>query len=164
MNPPAKKKSPYERYTGKEPNTIKRIVTNTDRAISEPPKLKQDFESGQDSTVLVRERANGTKMEGDFKKRKGVLMEQSNHTITFPPAGRSQTTIISKRDIENWDQQPSCSKQLINKEGPEAKQQTKPREMPEPAELTTPEETTIPEELTNQQSAAKINEPTNQSQ
>ena len=77
-------------------------ITNTDRKISGPPEIKlddEDFESGQDSTILVRERAKGTKLEGDFKKRKRVLMEQSNHTITFFPAGRSQATIISKRDV-----------------------------------------------------------------
>ena len=40
MNPSAKKKTPYERYTGKEPNTIKQIITNTDPKISESPELK----------------------------------------------------------------------------------------------------------------------------
>ena len=51
MKPSAKKKSLYERYTGKEPNTIKRIITNTGWKISESPELKlddEDFESGQD--------------------------------------------------------------------------------------------------------------------
>ena len=92
-------------------------------------------------------------------------MEQSNHTITFLPAGRSQTTMISKRDVGNWDQQPCCSNRLINKEVPETQQQTKPRELPNSGKLTTPEEMTIPEELANQQcTATTTNELTNQSQ
>ena len=97
--------------------------------------------------MLVRERATGTKLEGDFKKKKGVLMEQSNHTITFLPAGRSEGTIISKRYVGNWDQQPCCSKWLTTKETPKTQQQTNPREMPKPEEVTTPRETTVTEEL-----------------
>ena len=128
-NPSATKRSPYERYTGREPNTIKRIFTNPDRTISDNPAFplhEGDFESGQDSTILVRERSRGTKMEGAYQKRKGVLMEQSNHTITFLPAGRSQSTIISKRDIGNMDQQPYCSKWVVNtatKDRPKIKEQ-----------------------------------------
>ena len=91
-------------------------------------------------------------------------MEQSNHTITFLPAGRSQATIISKRDVGNWDQQPCCSKWLTTKEMLKRQKQTPPREMPKPEEVTTPEETTVPEELANQQFAPTINELTNQSQ
>ena len=91
-------------------------------------------------------------------------MEQSNHTITFLPAGRSQATIISKRYVGNWDQQPCCSKWLTTKETPKTQQQTNPREMPKPEEVTTPKETTVSEELANQQCAATTNEPINQSQ
>ena len=78
MNPSATKRSPYERYTGKEPNTIERIITNTDRTISDNPAFPLDegeFVSGQDSTILVRERSRDTKLEGAYQKRKGVLME-----------------------------------------------------------------------------------------
>ena len=59
-----------------------------------------DFESGQDSSILVRERSRGTKLDRAFKKREGVLLEQSNHRITFLPAGKKLPTVISKRDIE----------------------------------------------------------------
>ena len=106
----------YERHTGREANTIKRKITNSDRTIPYNPAFpldKGDFESGQDSAILVRERSGGTKLEGAYQKRKGVLMEQSNHIITFVAAGRSQSTIISKRDIGNVDQQPCCSKWLV---------------------------------------------------
>ena len=113
MNPSAKRRSPYECYTGQEPNTIKRLVINKRQFISETPEVEltgEDFESGQDSSIMVRERTRGSKLEGAFKKRKGTLIEDSNHTITFLPAGRTQVTVISKRDVGYDDQQKSCSK------------------------------------------------------
>ena len=60
---------------------------------------------------MVRERTRGTKLEGAYKKKKGVLLEQSNHTITFLPAGRIQPTIISKRDVANNTNKPCCSRE-----------------------------------------------------
>ena len=58
---------------------------------------------------MVRERARGTKLEGLYEKRKGVLLENSNHTKTFLQAGRTQATIISKRDIgQNATENKSC--------------------------------------------------------
>ena len=72
----------------------------------------EDFESGQNSTILMRERPRRTKLEG-CKKTKGVLLENSNHTITSLPAGRSQSTIISKRvigrDVINQSCCSNCS-------------------------------------------------------
>ena len=38
-----------------------------------------------------------------------ILLEQSNHTIAFLPAGRSQATVFSKRDVRQQDA-PSCSR------------------------------------------------------
>ena len=113
MNPSAKRMSPYECYTGQEPNTIKRLVTNKSQFISENPEVEltgEDFESGQDSTIMVHERTRGSKLEGVFKKRKGALIQHGNHTIKFLPAGRTQATVICKRDVGNDDQQPCCSK------------------------------------------------------
>ena len=61
---------------------------------------------------MVRERARGTKLDGLYKKRKDVLLQNSNHTITFLPAGRTQTTIVSKRHIGQnaTENKPCCSK------------------------------------------------------
>ena len=127
MNPSATKKLPYERYTGQEPNTIKRIITNTNQFFSEKPEFEltaDDFESGQDSTIMIRERARGSKNEGAFKERKGTLLEHRNHTITFLPAGRLASKIISKRDRgRNPDDQPCCSKWPIR--NTHARKQTK---------------------------------------
>ena len=101
-------KSPYKKYVGIDPNTVKKLVTSRESPISESSEVKlspSDFESGQDSTIFVRERVRGTKLESAYKKRKGTLLDQSQHTITFLPAGKSQETIISKRDIAKADRQ-----------------------------------------------------------
>ena len=54
-------------------------------------------------------------MEGAYKKKKGSLLTQSEHTITFLPAPRKTPTILSKRDIghSNYslEDQPCSSKQ-----------------------------------------------------
>ena len=113
-------KSAYEKQTGRESNIIKKLIITNPWYISEPQSIlltEKDVESGQDSTILVRERTRDTKLEGAFKKRKDVLLEQSNdpnHTFTFLPAGENQPTIISKRDIGNTDEttdKPCCSKE-----------------------------------------------------
>ena len=112
MNPSATKKTPFERQRGQELNTIKRIITNHKQIISDNQEVNinnNDFESGQDSAIMVKESARETKLEGLYKKRKGVLLENSNHTITLLPAGRTQSTIISKRDNgQNGNENKLC--------------------------------------------------------
>ena len=57
MNPSATRKSPFERYTGHEVNTNKRIVTNHQQFMSDNQEVEpknDDFESGQDSAIMVR--------------------------------------------------------------------------------------------------------------
>ena len=44
-----------------------------------------EFESRIDSTLLVSERARRNNLERTFNKQKGVILEKSNHTITFLP-------------------------------------------------------------------------------
>ena len=73
MYPTRNGKPPNENYTGIEQNTIKRLVINNRRSISESPEVKLtelDFESGHDFTILVRERTRGSKLQGPFQKRK----------------------------------------------------------------------------------------------
>ena len=115
MNPSATGKSLLERYTGQEPNTIKRIVNNQQQFTSDNQEVELnngDFKSGQDSAIMVQQRARGAKLEGLYKKRKGVLLENSSHTITFLPGERTQTTVIPKR-ANGWntaDNMPFYSK------------------------------------------------------
>ena len=73
-----------------------------------------DFDCGPDSTNFVRERARGSKLEGVFKKRKGILLEQSEHTITFLPGGCQHATTISKLDLGGTarkENEPCCSRE-----------------------------------------------------
>ena len=122
MYPSANEKTAYEKSTGFEPNTIKKLVTEPFGCISDRSTVTlsdTDFESGQDSTILVRERTRGTKLEGAYKKRKGTLLEQTNHTITFLSAGSNKSTIISKRDVGNTieeNNKPCCSREATRLE------------------------------------------------
>ena len=86
-------------------------------------------------------------MEGAFKKRKGVLLEQSNdsnHTITFLPAGKNQPTRISKRDIGNTDEttdKPCCSKEATGQLWQQISEVAKQRELPDTCTSDQPIET-----------------------
>ena len=118
---------------------------------------------------MVRERSRGSKLEGAFKKRKGLLLENSNHTITFLPAGRTQSTIISKRDVgQTRDEQPCCSKWLLqrdkNKEGEERteKQQAESSKTPNGNELPDESERPPENETPQQSSSDDQNKLTNQ--
>ena len=66
-----------------------------------------------------------------------MLLEQSNHTITFLPAGSNNPSVLSKRDIgySNEDQ-PCCSKEA------DKRKQTKIVEPPTTSELSTTRERT----------------------
>ena len=89
MNPSAAKKSPFERHTGQEPNTIKRILTNHKQVISDNQEVNinnDDFKSGQDSAILVRERARGTKLEGLCKKEEGCATGEQQPHNNIPPS------------------------------------------------------------------------------
>ena len=158
MYPTRNGKSPYEKYVGIKPNTIKKLVTSRELPISdssEEVKLSpSDFESGQDSTIFVRERVRGTKLENVYKKRKGTLLDQSQHTITFLPAGKTQETIISKRDIakaniteqqqpiEIADEQPCSSKEADRRLNQLRKQMAKNVDMANTGELANQDELT----------------------
>ena len=70
----------------------------------------EDF-SEADSTILVRERMRGTKLEGAFKQVRGTVVGQSEHTISILPKTGKKTT-YSKRDVA-WQSKeakaPQCS-------------------------------------------------------
>ena len=74
-----------------------------------------DFPGEQDSEILVRERARGTKLDGLYKKKKGVIIGETDHTITINNKKRQPTT-LSKRDVAiTKEPQPSTSKQTARK-------------------------------------------------
>ena len=162
MNPSAKRRSPHECFSGQESNTIKRLVTNKRQFISEAPEVEltgEDFESGQNSSIMVRERTRGSKLEGAFKTRKGTLIEHSIHTITFLPAGRTKATNISKRDVGYDDQQPCCSKWPMRRI--KTKTTTAAQENKSPTESDMPTENEMPRNsvMANQPTATSDKEP-----
>ena len=55
-----------------------------------------DFPGKQDSEILVRERARGTKLDGLYKKKRGTITNETDHTITISNNKRQLTT-YSKR-------------------------------------------------------------------
>ena len=92
--------SAYERHMGRKPNTIKSAMIRK-CFLEKDPQLQiepEDFSEEADSTILVRERVKGTKLEGNFKKIKGQVINQSEHTITVLPKVGKKTT-YSKRDV-----------------------------------------------------------------
>ena len=100
-------KSAFQRHLGRTPNTPKsRLIEkcNLERnsAINIEP---EDFSEEADSTILVRERVRGTKLEAPFKKVKGKVVEQTDHTITVKQSSSKMSTTYSKRDVVNSTEQ-----------------------------------------------------------
>ena len=109
------KKSAFERQNGRKPNTeksrmIEKCILDQDPQIEIEP---EDFSEEADSTILVRERVRGTKLEGAFKKVKGQIVGESTHTITILPKTGKQI-VYSKRDVAASDKKASGSKTASN--------------------------------------------------
>ena len=83
----------------------------------------EDLSEEADSTILVRERVKGTKLEGNFKKIKGQIISQSENTITVLPKSGKQA-IYSKRDVAKIGQDANTNKKETHKKKP--KTQEKP--------------------------------------
>ena len=108
-NASANKKAPFERHFGRSPNTITSLLTNPEtRVLASDPKIQlttDDIESGHDSTILARERTRGTKLGAALAKQHERILKQTQHTISFLPAGTSSPKVISKRDLLH---RPAC--------------------------------------------------------
>ena len=104
-------KSAFEKQNGRKPNTeksrmIEKCILEQDPQIEIEP---EDFSEEADSTILVRERVRGTKLEGAFKKVKRKILGESSHTITVLPKTGHQV-IYSKRDVAAGSKLASPSK------------------------------------------------------
>ena len=89
----------------------------------------EDFSEEADSKILVRERVKGTKLEGNFKKIKGQIFNQSESTITVLPKSGKQT-IYSKRDVAKMGQGANPTKKETVKK--KSKIQEKPAKLIQP--------------------------------
>ena len=96
-------KSPFEKLYGRQPNTVKSNVVERIKNVSETePKVTfspSDFEEEIDSTILVRERTKGLKLDGQYKRKAGKVIKETEHTITFLPKKSKKEVILSKRDV-----------------------------------------------------------------
>ena len=92
---------PFEKQWGREPNTVKSNLVLKLLDISEQYTDLQfdnsDFQDELDSTVLVRERARRTKLQGAFDKKAGRNIKESAHTIAMLPEGSSKLTLCEAR-------------------------------------------------------------------
>ena len=95
-------KSPFEKLYGRQSNTVKSNVVERIKNVSETePKVTfnpSDFEEEIDS-ILVRERTKGSKLEGQYKKKAGKVIKETEHTITFLPKKSKKEVILSKKDV-----------------------------------------------------------------
>ena len=104
-------KSAFERQNGRKPNTqksriLEKCILDQDPRIEIEP---EDFSEESDSTILVRERVRGTKLEVGFKEVEGQIVGESTHAITIlPKTGRQ--VVYSKRDVAASGKKASGSK------------------------------------------------------
>ena len=97
-----------------------------------------DFPGEQDSETLVRERARGTKLDGLYKKKKGVIVGETDHTIAISNKKR-QPTLHSKRDVAiTTEPQPSTSKQTTRK----SHYEQRPESSSQPIKIDQPKKST----------------------
>ena len=99
-------KSPFERHTGRKPNTITSLIVKLYKELNDLDYDKnvdldrlQDFPRDDDSTIFVRERQRKGKLTGLFKKRRGKVTAETSHTVKFIPEGKTDETVLSKREV-----------------------------------------------------------------
>ena len=111
-----------------------------------------DFPVEQGSEILVRERARGTKLDGLYKKERGTIRNETDHTITITNKKRQPTT-YSKRDVAMPNEpQASTSKQITRK----LQFKQKPMNSPEPANNDKPNEVANPIKTTKPKNKSKL--------
>ena len=88
--------------TGRKCNIGTELV-NKEKDVSEQVSKvsfeKSDCEEEVDSTILVRERARGSKLESAFQKKRGRILDETDHTLTFLPERKKKPTKWSERDM-----------------------------------------------------------------
>ena len=98
-------KSPFERHTGRKPNTVTSIIVKVYKELNDLDYNKsveldrlEDFPRDDDSMIIVRERQRKGKVAGLFLKRRGRVTKETEHTVQFAPEGKAEVT-LSKREV-----------------------------------------------------------------
>ena len=106
LNKQKEKESPFKQQFGREPNTVKSIIIEKPGNVSGQQQLNleiEEFPRDTDSSILVRERSRGTKLESTFRRKDGKILGESEHTIPFLPKRGRVATRYSKRDVAKED-------------------------------------------------------------
>ena len=78
--------SPAELQLGRKLKSLKYIITTTpiNLIVSDIDNVfVLDFPADQDSEILVRESARGTKLENVYKRQKGTVVKETPHTVSL---------------------------------------------------------------------------------
>ena len=84
--------SEFERQRGRNPNTLKSAMIKK-CILEKDPQLQiepENFNEEAHITLLVREQVKGTKHEGNYKRKKGKVAGQNEHTIRVLPKSGNQ--------------------------------------------------------------------------
>ena len=122
-------KSPFERHTGRKPNTITSKIVKLYKELNNLDYDKtvdldklEDFPRDDDGTIFVRERQREGKLAGQIKKRRGKVTSETKHTVKIIPEGKSGEVTLSKRDlarvpkVQRKQKTPKRAKQYALKE------------------------------------------------
>ena len=95
--------APFEKKMGKEPNTVEsNLVSKWVDISQQDPDLQinqSHFQDDLDSTVLVHDRARGTKLQRTFDRKVNMKTRESAHTITMIPESSNKPKTYAKRDV-----------------------------------------------------------------
>ena len=59
-----------------------------------------DFPQDQDTEIMVRERAQASQLDHTYKRKKGPVINETQHTLTMKEAGKTtQSKTFSKQEI-----------------------------------------------------------------
>ena len=97
-------KSPFEKHMGRKPNTVPSIIVKLYKSLNDLEFDKsvelerlQDFPRDDDSMIFVRDCQRKGKLSKLFRKRRGHIKAQSEHTVTVGHGKRE--TVLSKREV-----------------------------------------------------------------
>ena len=93
-------KSAFERHKKQKPNTPKTAMVNDFNTEREANLQidEEDFSSDMDSTVLIRKRIRGSKLEATSAKRKAKIVAESKHTIIIL-TNKGKMVTLSERNV-----------------------------------------------------------------
>ena len=129
-------KSAFEKHIGRKPNTpksrlVEKCISEKDPAIEIEP---EDFSEEADSTIFVRDRVRGSKLESAFTKVRGQIVRQSENTVTVVPNAINKEVIYSKRDVASSSGTNSKDKKPKQKKEEKGTKTPKMSEMPNKTE------------------------------